>query len=136
MNSFKECYEEYTNKKDEELTKTGIFYAFSDKQFKDNKQPKDAKDNEFISLGAGAYIHQSNKDKLDNFFNVVVKQLKQELASKVDIEDLILYELNNYECFYTQEPLEILDFIREYYQDKREEELKDLILAVYNKHNK
>lgn len=136
MNSFKECYEEYARKKDEELTKTDIFYAFSDKQFKDNKKPKDAKDNEFISLGAGAYIHQSNKYKLDKFFNETLKQLKQELTSKVDIEDLILYELNNYECFYTLEPLEILQYIQDYYPSKREEELKALILDVFSKHNK
>ena len=131
MSNFRELYEEYTDKTHQELSKTDIFYAFTDKQFTENKKPKDAPDSEFISIGAGAFIHKSNADKLNNYFNVISKQLKRELTAKVNIEDSILYELNNNEAFYTGEPLEILDKMQDFYEDKTKEELTALILKIY-----
>ena len=83
MSKFREIYEEYTDKTHQELSKTDIFYAFTDKQFTENKKPKDAPDGEFISIGAGAFIHKSNADKLNNYFNVISKQLKRELTALI-----------------------------------------------------
>ena len=83
IKNFYELKTEYDKKRNEELTKTGIFYAFSNEQWERYKTHKDAPDSEYIAIGAGAYIHKSNKSKLDNFFNNTSKQLKKDFVSKV-----------------------------------------------------
>lgn len=133
MTNYEKQREIYSKKYDEELMKTGIFFAFSNEQFEENKIPKEAKDNEFISCGMGMFIHKSNKKKLDDFFATTEKELKKELKEKTTIEEMIQYELINHECYYTQEPLEILDLIQSYYQETPEEEIKQKIESIYSK---
>jgi hypothetical protein len=133
MNNFREMYKDYENKTHEELTKTGIFFAFSNEQFDENKIPKDAPDNEFVSVGAGAYIHKSNADKLNNYFNVILPQLQKELTTKINIEDFILYELYNYEAFYTGDITEAVDIILDFYKDIPKADIIKLMQEVYKK---
>ena len=64
---------------------------------------------------------------------MVSPQLKQDLANKIDIKDLIEYELSNYECYYTGDYKEILDVIKPFYQDKSDNELLELIKQVFYK---
>ena len=46
---------------------------------------------------------------------------------------MIEYELINHECFYTGEPLSIVDLIQSYYSDKEESEIVNLIKSIYQK---
>lgn len=133
MNNFEKQREIYSKKYDEELMKTGIFFAFSKEQFQENKIPKEAQDNEFIFCGMGGYIHESNKKKLDEFFKTTEKQLKKELKDNTTIEEMIQYELINHECYYTQEPFEIIALIKGYYGEIPEEEIKSKIESIYSK---
>lgn len=133
MNDYEKERENYSKKYNDELKKTGIFFAFSDEQFKENQIPKEAPIEDFISCGMGGYIHKSNKKNLDKFFETTEKELKKDFLSKVTIESMIEYELINHECFYTGEPLSIVDLIQSYYEDKTEEEIVNLIKSIYNK---
>lgn len=131
--TFRDAYKEYEDKTNKALKDTGIFYAFSEEQFNSNKTYKNASDTEYLSIFGGAYIHKKDKDKLDNYFEVVSPQLKNELISKIDIKDLIEYELSNYECYYTGNYTEILDIIKQFYKDKSDNELLELIKQIYYK---
>lgn len=133
MKKFVELKNEYDKRYNEELEKTGIFYAFSNEQFEENKTHKDVPDSEYLSIGCGAYIHKSNKEKIDIFFNQTSKQLKKDFISKIDINDLIEYELSNHECFYTGEWLEIVPIIESYLDTdiSQRNDIVEQIEAVY-----
>lgn len=130
-------YEEkmkYEEKYNEEFNKTGVFWAFSNQQFEENKTHKEAPDNEYISVGAGGYIHKSNKEKLDNFFKVILPKLKKEFVNKINIDNLIEYELINHECYYTGEWHEIIDIIKSYVPDIKEDRIKKVYDKTKDKH--
>lgn len=118
-NNFKKYKEEYENKYNEELHKTGVFWAFGNQQFDENKTHKEASNNEYRSIGFGGYIHESNLEKYRNFHNKIVPKLKKEFTDKINIDDLIEYELENHECYYTGDWQEIIDIIENYYTKKR-----------------
>lgn len=111
---FSKLKEEYSNKYNEEFNKTGVFWAFSNSQFEENKTHKNAPDEEYKSVGCGGYIHISNLEKLKEFNTTISKQLKKEFVNKINIDDLIEYELINHECYYTGEWSEILPIIEDY----------------------
>ena len=130
---FNELKKEYDEKYNKGLKETGIFWAFSNQQFDENKTHKDAPDNEYIRIFAGGYIHESNKEKLDNFFKVIAPQLKKDFTDKIDIDDLIDYELINHECYYTGDYEDILSIIKQYYKNISDEELLEKIRKIYLK---
>lgn len=124
--NFNEVKKEYDEKYNEEFKKTGVFWAFTNTQFDENKTHKDAPDSEYLSVGLGGYIHKSNKDKLDNFNNVIAPQLKKEFADSIDINDLIDYELVNHECYYTYDYSDVVYLVQYYFGTKSNETL-DLV---------
>ena len=132
--SFSKAYREYDKEVNLELSNTGIFYAFSKEQFNQNKPKKDASDTEYLSVGYGAYIHKKDKSKLDKYFNEIAPRLRQELVSKVNIEDFIHYELINHDCYYTGDYTEILEVLRPFYKDISDADMLDKIKDVYYKH--
>ena len=80
----------------------------------------------------GGYIHKSNREKLDNFFKVIMPNLRKEFVNNINIDDLIDYELSNHECYYTGEWYEIIDLIKDYEPNIKAEDIK----KVYDKNNK
>jgi len=139
MKEFEKQMHEFEKKRNEELTKTGIFYAFSNAQFDEQKTHKNAPDNEYIAVYAGGYIHKSNKSKLDNFFNKILPKLKKEFIKKINLDDLIEYELINHECYYTSDWYEIVPIIENYLdadmsqRDKIIENIKKVYKMNYQK---
>lgn len=130
--NFKEAKKEYEKKYNEEFNKIGVFWAFSNQQFEENKTHKEAPDSEYISVGCGGYIHKSNKEKLNNFFKVILPQLRKEFVNNINIDELIDYELSNHECYYTGEWYEIIDLIKDYEPNIKAEDIK----KVFDKNNK
>ena len=128
---FKIAKEEYNRKYNKELNKTGIFWAFSNEQFAQNKTHKNAPTNEYMSISAGGYFHKSNLNKVDKFFKVIAPELKKEFTSKIKIEDLIEYELINHECYYTGDYHEIVPIIQDYYSELSLEEITNKVTEVY-----
>lgn len=109
---------EYDKKYNEEFNKTGVFWAFTDAQFDENKTHKNAPDSEYLNVGLGGYIHKSNKEKLNNFNNIIAPKLKKEFANSIDINDLIDYELVNHECYYTYDYSEVIRLVQYYFEIK------------------
>jgi len=134
MNNYLKQKEIYDKKYNKELQKSGIFYAFSNEQFKNNKIPSNAPDNEFLSWFGGSYIHKDNKSKLVDFFDVKVKELQKEFKDNIKIEDYIKYELSNHECYYTSDYLSIDYLVIELYPELSIQEVHKKIKEVfYNK---
>ncbi len=106
------------------LSECGVFFAFSNEQFAANKTA--LKEGEkYVHAGMGTYLPKGNLDKyLDGLatirkdYNQAVKENKQRKAN-------ILYELNNYEAFYTGD---LEDTIEALGSDYTEEEVR----TVYN----
>ena len=115
--------------------KTGIFYAFSNNQFNENKTHKNAPNNEFFRIGCGAYAHISNKEKVKNFFSKTSKKLKKDFLSKIDVNDLIEYELKNHECYYTGDFWEIIPIIEEWLDTdiSQRDDISEQIEIIYRK---
>jgi hypothetical protein len=94
----------YTKIREEEQRKVselnhsvGLFWAFSNKQFEESKTP--LKEGEkYVSIGMGGYLPKGNVDKWLEGMKAIEKWVKE---AKKDAKEVILYELNNYECFYT-----------------------------------
>ena len=101
------------------LEKYGVFFAFSNEQFLENKTP--LKEGEkYVSFGAGGYIPKPNIGlfsdamyELDNWYKKTLKRYKKEA------ESAILYELNNYECFYTWDCSEVVKVFDGIYTEKQ-----------------
>lgn len=113
------------------MNKTGIFWAFSNQQFEENKTHKDAPDNEYLSVMGGGYIHKSNVEKLNVFFNTVVPKLKKEFTDNIKMEDLIEYELINHECYYTGDYTKVVNIIKDYY-DMSDDKIYEKVKSVYD----
>ena len=113
--NFNEAKKEYDEKYNEEFKKTGVFWAFTNTQFDENKTHKDAPDSEYLSVGLGGYIHKSNKEKLENFENVIAPKLKKDFINNINIDDFIDYELINHECYYTYDYSQAVYLTSDYY---------------------
>ncbi len=106
--------------------KCGVFFAFSNEQFNENKTS--LKEGEkYVSIGGGGYMPKGNYDT----FKEGMKSINQIGKNKVKENNLseteILYELNNHECFYTGDYSDVFDMFKGTYT---EEQIRD----VYNKH--
>ena len=122
---FKKAKEIYNKKYNEAFNKTGVFWAFGINQFNENKTHKKAPNNHYISIGGGGYIHKSNKEKLNYFYKEIAPKLKNEFLNSVNMDDLIEYELTNYECYYTGDWYCIIELIKDYYPNiDAEKEIK------------
>lgn len=122
----RELKEEYTNKYNEELMKCGVFFAFGNEQFQENKTYKEDNNSSYISLGMGAYISEKDLEKYKNFCDIIAKDLKKDFITKVDKKDYILYELSNHECFYTGEIEDAHEVLKDYYKDITLEEIRQV----------
>lgn len=104
------------------LLECGVFFAFSNEQFKENKTP--LKEGEkYVHAGMGTYLPKGNLDKyLDGLkevrtnFNKAVKENKQR-------KEHILYELKNHEAFYTRE---LEDTLQELGSGYNEQEVREV----------
>lgn len=115
-------------KVDQLLKDCKVFFAFNNEQFEENKTP--LKDGEkYVSMGAGGYLPSSYAKQLSEGFKSINKWEKEaKKKMKADKrEACILYELNNYECFYVQDITDALPVLLPHFT-------MDEIKAVYNKH--
>jgi hypothetical protein len=79
--------------------KVGLFWAFSNEQFTEGKKKNPVDEGEkYTSIGAGGFLPSKNVQKWVDGMKAVEKWAKD---AKKDAKEVILYELNNYECFYT-----------------------------------
>ena len=120
-----EIKQKYQEKLSELFKDCGVFFAFSNEQFEKNKTPLQEGE-KYVSLGAGGYLPKSKLDAYINGMKGLNKWEKEEIKKeKKGIEEHILYELHNHECFYTCDIGDAMDVLP--YNRKR-------VLEVYNKY--
>lgn len=81
------------------FSKCGVVWAFSEEQFMEGKKPLEQGD-KYVSIGAGGYMPKSRHAELVAGMAEIDKWSKSEVK-KAKAEEVILYELRNYECFDT-----------------------------------
>lgn len=101
----------------------GLFWAFNDDQFNENKTP--LKEGEkYVSIGAGGYLPKSNIDKLLKGWDDVEKWRKKQIKLLKDAPRAILYEINNFEAFFSGDLSPVFEIFEGVYS-------KELIKEVY-----
>lgn len=82
----------------------------------------------YVAIGMGGYMPKKHFDD----FTAGLKAIKQWYAKalkQAKAEDAILYELNNYECFYSCDISEVVDMFKGTYTE-------DQVREVYRKHSR
>lgn len=98
-------YEAIRKQASEKLTtlmnECGVFFAFSNEQFHENKTPLQEGE-KYVSIGAGGYMPKSKINDYLKGLKAINQWEKTEIKKIKDgKEQHILYELRNHECFYT-----------------------------------
>lgn len=107
------------------FTDCGVFWAFSNEQFDQNKTP--LKEGEkYVDIGAGGFIPKGNIEALTGGMKIIDKTFKAKMADAKMREKHILYELNNHEAYYTGHINDALDALGEDYTSEE-------VTAVYKK---
>lgn len=100
MKSLGQIKTEKQAKVDQLFKDCGLFFAFSNEQFHANKTP--LKEGEkYVHIGAGGYLPKGQVDNFTKGMAEIEKWFKAEIKENKARKDLIVYELNNYECMYT-----------------------------------
>lgn len=105
-----------------------MFFAFSNEQF--NASKTELKEGEkYVSIGAGAYLPKSyvtawieGSENITKWYNLEVKKSKNDEAE-------ILYELRNYEAFYTYDIEDAFEVLKDRYTLAQ-------VWAIFNKYKK
>ena len=115
--------------KDEAISKAikdhKVFFAFSNEQFEESKtelQPNE----KYVRLQGGGFIPEL---QFNSFIKEMVKvqdNFKKAVEENNLKEKHIIYELQNYECFYTMDPTKAINTLSDFYSEKE-------ILEVFSK---
>lgn len=122
---YQEIKQARQDKQTELFNKIGLFFAFSNEQFHENKTP--LKEGEkYVSIGCGGYLPKSNLEA----FKIGIKELdkweKQEIKKSKELDNAIKFEINNYECFYTHD----LDPVFNLFPEVKKEHIRNLFNEV------
>lgn len=121
-----EIREKRQNDTDNLFSKLGVFWAFSNQQFIENKTPLQ-QDEKYIDIGGGGFIPKHNVSAMLDGMKEIGETFKKEVKEHKQREANILYELNNHECFYTGDIENAIEPLGEDYN-------KEEIQAVYKKY--
>ncbi len=105
------------------LKKYNGFFAFSEKQFEEAK-----KENvKYVCRGAGLYHEAGKSEEFDEDFKLIIKEAIEQDLKENGKEAIIERELENYECYYTNDISNAVIHLKDY--DITYDEIK----AVFNK---
>lgn len=101
--SYTEIRNEAETKRNQLFKDCGLFFAFSNKQFEENKTPLHENE-KYVSIGHGGYLPKSKVETFLNGMEEISKweklQIKKQKQAKYEH---IVFELSNHECFYTND---------------------------------
>lgn len=100
MKTIPEIKKEQENKMTGIIKDCGVFFAFSNQQFDENKTPLIEGD-KYVSMGAGGYLPKSQVENYLSSMKGLDKWYKAEIKANKARKAHILYELNNHEAYYT-----------------------------------
>jgi hypothetical protein len=113
-----EIKQEKQDKFSQLITECGVFFAFSEKQFYENKTPL-SEGEKYVSMGAGGYIPKGKVEAwkaglkdIDKWYKVTMKQTKGLRREN------IAYELANHEAYYTCDISDTLEALGSEYTAK------------------
>lgn len=113
----------------------GLFFAFSNEQFvkgmkKLNLDPHNDLD-KIISIGSGGYLLKTEIDAFKQAFIKSENDMKEAMKDDKFLLDALIYELDNHEFGYTDDPESALDALGFTLDDvKNDERLKRLFLKA------
>lgn len=111
MKTIQQIKKEQQDKLSKMFDDLGIFFAFSKEQLNEKKQDGIT----YVNGGYGMIIPKDNSQKWKERFDEYSKEGEIEYANHIPMEEYILYELNNHECFYTGDYSEALEAVQVYY---------------------
>ncbi len=92
------------------LKKYNGFFAFSEKQFEEAK-----KENvKYVCRGAGLYHEAGKSEEFDEDFKLIIKEAIEQDLKENGKEAIIERELENYECYYTNDINEVVFKLTDY----------------------
>ena len=101
MKQLHEIKKEQEAKHTELFNAVGLFWAFSNEQFAENKTPLQEGE-KYVSIGAGGYLPKGKVDAFVDGMKEIKKWYKKEVADNKDLRRKeIIYELGNHEAWYT-----------------------------------
>lgn len=100
MKTISELKKERENKHSELFEKCGVFFAFSNEQFNENKTMLEDGE-KYVSIGAGGYLPKGKLNQFSEGMKAIGNWFKDEVKNQKLRKAHILYELQNHECFYT-----------------------------------
>lgn len=92
-------YKEYRERQSAELNDLPIFWAFSNKQFKEAMEERGLTENDtdkIYSLGAGGFYLRSDAEKIRDYFNKP-DMLHDLMSDTIFAKEAFLYEMYNHE---------------------------------------
>lgn len=116
-------------RKEFNFDKWGAFFAFGDKQF--NEQKEEGVD--YVSLGTGLV---ARKDNFKQMIKALTKFSQDERERELKIrgkKNIIVYELNNHEAFYTGDIEPAMEVLEGYGFTRQE--VVDVYNEIRNKQN-
>lgn len=105
------------------LIKYNGFFAFSEKQFEEAKK----ENMKYVCRGAGLYHEAGKSEEFDEDFKLIIKEAIEQDLKENGKEAIIERELENYECYYTNDISNAVIHLKDY--DITYDEIK----AVFNK---
>lgn len=110
------------------LKKYNGFFAFSEKQFEEAK-----KENvKYVWRGAGLYHEAGKSEEFDEDFKLISKEAIEQDLKENGKEAIIERELENYECYYTNDINEAVINLKDY--DITFDEVNFIFVKNKNKH--
>jgi len=101
MKQLHEIKKEREEKQTVLFNECGLFWAFSNQQFDENKTPLQEGE-KYVTIGAGGYLPKGKVDTFLDGMKEINKWYKKEVADNKDLRRKeIIYELGNYEAWYT-----------------------------------
>ena len=118
MKSLGELRAERESRVSELFKRVGLFFAFSNKQFEENKTPLREGD-KYVATSYGGYLPKGNVEE----YRAGMREIDEWYDGEIDAANLgdeeIRYELNNHECYYTGDPTDVVEMFEGRYEKER-----------------
>ena len=101
------------NKLTKIFDEAGVFFAFNNEQMEKGLKKINAKIGDLTRIANGGYMPKKNVKAYISKSNAFYKWLKKEVK-KLNPNEVICYELNNYECYYTGDTTSAYEALKSY----------------------